>query len=190
LIGFAGADVISGGEGIDGIAGGAGADTINLTELVAAVDTVVFGNTQTSNAGADIAFGALLGADTITGFSAGVVDDVLTFDISAFGLATGTEFVGAIGTLAVDASADLVVLTGVGYASDEAAEDAIAARVTTDGSEMVFGYFNTTTGLTHFVHDTDSGVDGTATTTLIATLSGFTSQALHDTLDTNNVASF
>ena len=65
---------------------------------------------------------------------------------------------------------EVVVLTAVGYATDELAEDAIAARVTTDGLDLVFIYFNTTDNTAHIVHDTNAGVDGTGTTTLIGTV--------------------
>ena len=103
--------------------------------------------------------------------------DVLTFDISDLGLAGGTVAVGAIADLAVDSSAEIVVLNGVGYASDEAAEDAIAGQVTTNGLDVVAVYFNTTTNSVHIIHDADAGVDGTGTATLIGTLSNVSTLA-------------
>ena len=163
------ADTITDGAGADLIAGAAGADVITLA-TDAAADSIVFGNVTTLTAGADLAFGALSGSDTITGFTGGAGGDILVFDISGFGLAGSTEFVGLIGALTVDSSDEVVVLTAVGYATDELAEDAIAARVTTDGLDVVFIYFNTTDNTAHIVHDTNAGVDGTGTTTLIGTV--------------------
>jgi hypothetical protein len=186
ISGSTAADTITANGGIDTIASGGGADVITLTETTAAADIIQFGNA--SIAGTDLAFGALNGSDTITGLNAGTVDDVLTFDISAFGLGGATEFVGAIGSLLQNSTEEVAILTGVGYATDEAAENAVATRVTSDGLDMVIGYFNTTTKTTHFIHDSDAGVNGTGTTTLVATLSDFTTQAAHDTLDANNIA--
>jgi S-layer protein len=56
---------IKGGAGADVITGGAGADTIDLTETTPAIDTVVYSAAATN------------GADTVTGFTAGVGGDVL-----------------------------------------------------------------------------------------------------------------
>jgi len=65
IVGGAGADVITGGEGADTITGGLGADTITLTEVTAAIDTVVFGAFADNT------------TDSITGFSA--TGDLLNF---------------------------------------------------------------------------------------------------------------
>lgn len=160
LVGAAGADTISGGNGVDTITGGDGIDSI------------------TGGAGADIFIlnqAATTGRDVITDFAAGASGDVLKFDISDYGLAGGTEYVGAISGVAVDSSDEILVLTGAGYASDEAAEDAIAARVTTDGLDVVAVYFNTTTNTAHVIYDADAGVDGTSTVVLVGQLSNITS---------------
>jgi hypothetical protein len=188
ISGSATGDVLTAGGGVDTIASGAGADVINLTETTAAADIIQIGNSVIG--GADVAFGALGGSDTITGFNAGATDDVLTFDTSAMGLATVTNYVGAIGALAVNSSEELVILTGAGYASAALMEDAVAGRVTTDTLDMMVGYFNTTTNTTHFVHLVDAGADNAGVTdvVVVATLADFTTQALHDTLDTNNIA--
>jgi hypothetical protein len=197
--GGVGADIISGGNGndtitagagTDAISGGIGVDTIDLTQATAAVQTVIFGNQSTVTGGTDIAVTALGGADKITGFNAGTVDDSLIFDLSGMVLAGSTEYVGAIGSLAQNSGEEIVVLTGVGYATDEACEDAVAARVTTDSHEMVIIYFNTTSSKTHVIRESDAGAADTASTILIATLEDFTSQTLHDTLDTSNIGSF
>jgi len=188
ISGSATGDILTGGAGVDIIASGAGADVINITETVAVVDNIQIGNSVIS--GADVAFGALGGSDTITGFNAGAVDDALVFDTSALGLAAITNYVGAIGALAVNSSQELVILTGVGYTTAALMEDAVAGRVTTDTLDMVVGYFNTTTNTTNFVHLVDAGADdaGVTDVTVVATLADFTTQALHDTLDTNNIS--
>ena len=187
ITGEAGNDSITGGEGIDIISSGIGADTITLTESTPVADVIVFGNASTVTGGTDIAFGALGGADSITGF--GATDD-LRFDQSAFGLAGVTEYVGAITGLAVASSDEIVILTTTGYASDEAAEDAIASRVTGGSLDMVFVYFNTTDNTAHIVHDIDANADGTDTTTLIGTITNLTTQGSVDALTTSNLSSF
>jgi hypothetical protein len=189
LSGSSGGDTITGGEGADAISGGIGIDTIVLTETTAAVDTVVFGNQSTVTGGADIGFAALGGADTVTGFNAGAVDDSMTFDISAFGLAGGTEHVGTLANLQTDSTDHIMILTGAGFVSDEAAETAVSGQVATGTSDVIIGYFNVSTNTTRFIHDTDGATDGNGTTTLIATLSDFTTQVLHDTLDASNIGS-
>jgi hypothetical protein len=184
LFGTAKADNITAGAGIDNIASGIGADVINLTETTAAADIISFGNETHLTGGTDIAFGSLGGADAITGLNAGATDDALTFDISAFGLAGSTTDVDVVGNIA--AGDEIFVVTGGGYGSDELAEDALAASAVTGSLDFIMAYFNTGTNKTHIIHDTDGNADGTGTTTLIATLEDFTTQALHDTLDANN----
>jgi Ca2+-binding RTX toxin-like protein len=189
LTGGDGNDSLTGGEGADIISGGKGVDTITLTETTAAADDIVFGNEGLVTGGTDIAVANIAGSDAITGFSQ--ADDELIFDISGFGLGAGsTEGVGAVGAILVDGSEEVYIVTGTGYTSDEALEDAVAARVTSNGLDMVLVYFNTTTSKTHVIHDTDSSVDGTGTTTLIATLEDFNTQTIHDTLDATNVSMF
>jgi hypothetical protein len=75
LGGAAGADTITGGEGADTITSGNGADTINLTETVAATDTLI---TSGGAAGTAISY------DTVTGFAAGsaATADEVDIDIS------------------------------------------------------------------------------------------------------------
>lgn len=173
LNGEAGNDIISGGDGNDTITGGAGTDSIDIGE---GTDTVVFDS--------------LTGYDTITGFSASGVSaapgDVLIFDISVFGLAGGTEFVGAVGSLAINSTEEISVLTGTGYATDATAAAAVNARVTTDGVDMIIMYFNTTTSKTTIIHDTDAGAGGTVT--LVGTVD-ITSLAAHDMIGVGNIAS-
>jgi Ca2+-binding RTX toxin-like protein len=173
LNGEAGNDIISGGDGNDTITGGAGTDSIDLGS---GTDTVVFTS--------------LTGVDTITSFSAtgssSAPGDVLTFDISDFGLAGGDEFVGEVGSLAVNSSQEIAVLTGTGYATDALAAAAVNSRVTTDGNDMLIVYFNTTSSKTTIIHETDAGAGGTVT--LVGTVD-ITSLAAHDLIGTGNIAS-
>lgn len=153
------ADTLTGGEGTDAISSGVGADSIVLTETTAVADTVVFGNTLTTTAGSNIAFGALGGADTITGFGA---TDVLMFDVSAFGLTDGTEYVGAIGSANATTDHILIITGGAGYATDVLAEAALDAQIN-DTDDYVAIYFNTTDNLAHIIHDTTGNTTGVAT---------------------------
>jgi len=172
LNGNAGADTMYGGAGADTFTGGTGIDTITTGS---GADIVILNQVLTAN------------RDIITDFTGGAGGDELRFDISDLGLAGGTEYVGAIGALAVDSSEEVVILTGAGYATDEAAETAVAGRVTTDGLDMVIVYFNTTDNTAHVIYDADAGVDGTGTSVLIAQLTGITTQAALDAFTTANI---
>lgn len=161
----AGTDTIQPGDGADTVTTGSGADTV-IYDQVLAVDEI-----------------------DISDFTAGTGGDIMRFDISDLALAGGTEFVGAVGSVAVISSEEILVLTGVAYATDEAAEDAVAARVTTDGLDVVIIYFNSTDSSTHIVLDPDAGVDGTGTTILLGNLTNITSLATHATLTAANIDS-
>jgi len=178
LGGEAGNDIISGGDGNDTITGGAGTDSIDIG---AGTDTVIFNS--------------LTGYDTISGFAATgsttAPGDSLIFDVSDFGLHTSaTEFVGAVAGLATDSSEEIIVLTGTGYADNTAAEGAVAGVITTTALDAIIVYFNTTSGKTTIIHDTDAGsaVAAAGTVTLVGTLD-ITSLAAHDLIATGNVAS-
>jgi uncharacterized membrane protein len=171
VIGAPGPNVITGGSGDDLLNGGGGADILTGGD---GSDSLIF----------DVASG-----DAVTDFATGATGDTLVFDISSFGLAGGTVFVGAIGSLPVDSSAEIALLTGVGYAGAEAAEDAVAARVTTDGFPAIIVFFNTTTSRTNVIYDPDAGVDGPATWTLVAVLDNITTLAAHNALVAANVGS-
>lgn len=174
LNGLAGADAISGGAGVDTITPGAGIDTVTTGS---GADIVIMDQVLTAN------------RDVITDFTGGAGGDELRFDISDLGLAGPTEYVGAIGGLAVDSSDEIAILTAVGYATDEAAETAVAGRVTTDGLDIVFAYFNTTDNTVHVVYDADAGVDGTGTAVLIGQITNVTTQAGLDAFTTANIGS-
>jgi hypothetical protein len=181
------ADTITGGAAADTIAGGQGLDIIDLGVGDAAIDVVVIGNLVVAGiVGTDIT-AANNGADTITSFTLGAGGDQLMFDISALGLAGGTEYVGAIGVLTIESSEEVVVLTVAGYATDALAEAAVNNRVTTNGLDMVYAYYNTADNTGHVVHTTDAGAGGTVT--LLGVVTSTTTQALFDTLHADNINS-
>jgi len=154
IVGSDVANVITGGAGIDTLTGGTGSDSFIMNQA------------------------ATTGRDVITDFTLAAGGDTLVFDISDYALAGGTVYVGAVGALAVNSSDEIIVLTGAGYATDDAAEDAIATRVTTDGLDYVAIYFNTTDNTAHIIYDTDAGVDAAdGTAVLVGTLSNVTTLA-------------
>jgi len=68
ITGGTGNDLITAGAGDDSIIGGAGSDTINLTELVPAIDTIVFSGATVAPGGAPTAISTANGSDIILGF--------------------------------------------------------------------------------------------------------------------------
>ena len=97
ILGNAGADRLTGGEGADTITGGDGADQIDLTEVIAAADTVKLGSIAAS-------------ADTITGFAKGSDKIDLSAALAAATLTVGAQIayttVKATNIAAVTAAAD------------------------------------------------------------------------------------
>ncbi len=185
LTGGTGADQLGGSNSADLITGGAGNDTItgrNGNDTLAGgsgVDTFLCSNQATAN------------GFTITDFTAGASGDVIKFDISDLGIAGGTEFCGSIDSLATDSSDEIVILTGTGYASVDAAEDAVANRVTAGGAlDIVVIFFNTTNSRTEILWDADQNTDAAnGTAVLIGVLSNLTTQTAHDQLTVANVDS-
>ena len=169
-----GVDTVNAGTGTDTITGGGGNDTITTGS---GNDTVIY-DQATANDQSDI-----------TDFTPAAGGDVMQFDISALSLAGGTEFVGLLA--AVVNTDEIVVLTTVGYASDDLAEDALAgAAGIVAGTDMVVIYFNTTTNTTHIIYDADAGADGAdGTAVLLGNLTNVILQATHDTLTIANIAS-
>lgn len=98
ILGNAGADQLKGGEGADTIAGGDGADQIDLTEAVAAADTVKLGATAAS---ADTITGFVSGSDRID-LSAAIAPATLTIP-AQIGQSDSTE----INLAAITAAADI-----------------------------------------------------------------------------------
>lgn len=183
------------GAGNDSFTGDTDTDCADTINAGAGTDTIQAGDgndTITTGSGADIVIYDQFTAsdrEDINDFTTGAGGDIMKFDISDLQLAGGDEFVGLIGAVAVNSSEEIVVLTAVGYATDELAEDAVAGRVTTDGLDMVIIYFNTTDNTTHICQDPDAGVDGAGTIKLIGQLINITSQASHDQLTTANIDS-
>ncbi|RJP36414.1 MAG: hypothetical protein C4547_07265 [Phycisphaerales bacterium] len=168
------ADIILAGDGADVNNARGGSDTITTGT---GADVVIY-DQFTANDQSDI-----------TDFTAGAGGDVMRFDISDLQLAGGDEYVGDINGLAPDSSEEIVILTGAGYATDELAENAVAARVTTNGLDMVIIYFSTTTRTTHITQDPDAGFDGSGTIKLLGNLTNITTQQAHDALTAANVDS-
>ena len=164
VIGSGGADYIVGSSSANTITAGAGIDTITGGS---GIDTIILNSPLTAN------------RDVVTDFATTASGDILTFDISDFALAGGTVYVGALAGLAAASTDEIFALTGVGYATDGAAETAIAGQVTTDGLDYVALYFNTTDSTVHVIYDVDAGVDGAdAVAILVGTLSGTTMDTL------------
>jgi hypothetical protein len=160
-------DYISAGAGSDTITGGAGADVILLGAGDAVQDYIRLENSAANN-----------GNDSITGLGA---TDLITLDKSDYSLngtatadaantsiAGATYYEGAAGAATVGTAYDVMVLNGASYANVGAAEDAVAARMTsaTDGF-VVFHVTGTTTAQMFF--DASLAADGnlTATSTLL-----------------------
>jgi len=117
LTGGSGADSIIAGAGVDAVSGGAGNDTIDLTETVAAIDTVTL---DYSNVGADV--------DSIISFKTGTGGDVIAFSLTA--LKTG-------GTSGVHAHAtDFIEIHDANSASTLATQTITGATVAADGKNV------------------------------------------------------
>lgn len=180
------AETITAGAGTDTVQAEGGNATITSGD---GADTVLYTETGTAEA-ADSCDDTTDACSNVADFTAGSGGDVMKFDISDLGLAGGTEYVGVVGSLAVDSSEEIVILTGVGYASNALMEDAVAARVTTNGLDMIIIYFNTAAAQTWIVRTTDAGVDGADTTiSTLGKLTNITTQAGHDLLTTANIDS-
>lgn len=167
------ADVINAGAGTDTIESDGGSDTISTGSEA---DTVIFTRTATAD------------KNTISDFTAGAAGDVALFDISALGLAGGTEFVGLIAGVANVATDEIIILTVVGYATQGAADTAINTQIAVGGANLdqVYFYFDTGSNTTKIIHFTSSDAGAS---TLIGELTNITTQAAHDTLTIANIDS-
>lgn len=178
------------------VTAGAGADTVQAEGGNATIssgdgaDTILYTETGTAEA-ADSCDDTTDACSNVADFTAGSGGDVLKFDISDLGLAGGTEFVGLLAGVAAAATDEIVILTGVGYASNSLMEDALAVQLTGAGTEnMVIIYFNTAASQTWIVLDTDAPADNPDTTmSTLGKLTNITTQAVHDTLTTANIDS-
>ncbi len=180
------AETITAGAGTDTIQAEGGNATITSGD---GADTILYTETGTAEA-ADSCDDTTDACSNVADFTAGSGGDVMKFDISDLGLAGGTEYVGVIGSLTANSSDEIVILTGVGYASNDAMENAVAGQVTTDGLDMIIIYYNTAAAQTWIVRDTDAGADGAdATMSTLGKLTNITTQAAHDLLTTANIDS-
>jgi len=185
IVGTNGANVIDGGVGNDTIiaglggdtiTGGAGNDTIDLGASDAAQDFVRLESSVANN-----------GIDTISNFG---TQELITLDKSDYSLngtatadsantaiAGATYYEGAAGSAVAATAYDVIVLNAASYADVGAAEDAVAARITsaTDGFVL---FHDTGTSQAHMYFDADNAADGnlTATATVI-TFEGVASAA-------------
>ena len=172
LSGAAGNDVLTGGEGADTYDTGTGSDTVNLAEATAATDTIKVGTTLT-----DVL--------TINDFLAGAASaDTIEFDTSDVELLTAvTNLVNGTGTDAatdtslvisvttantdVGAAANTMITVDGNYASASALEDALE-----DGGalELVFGALDTVgdTMLVAYDNGTDTKIAALTTSAAIA----------------------
>lgn len=128
LVGGANADALTGGEGADVITGGASNDAIVLTEVVAAIDNVVFSGGAVTLANQL----AANGFDSITGFtSVDTINVALLGDGTTGAAVTAITAAAAQGAL-TDDRAQVISTTGA------------AANLTTAGTAVVTDFTNLT----------------------------------------------
>jgi Ca2+-binding RTX toxin-like protein len=107
LLGAAGDDRLTAGEGADSVLGGAGNDSITLTETTSAADVAGLTNGVAAKAGtAGTGVGDDTGADTITGFDAGVDTlQIIATGVTSYTHGTNSGF-GSGATTGTATSAD------------------------------------------------------------------------------------
>ena len=174
ILGNGGADRLTGGEGADTITGGDGTDQIDLTEVIAAADTVKLGSIAAS-------------ADTITGFATGSDKIDLSAALAAATLTVGAQIayttakatnIAAV-TAAADADAPVYYIAntagGAGVMTLAEIEAAIVAGSAANGETVILIDDGTST---HIYADLEA--DSVPTTgagtglILLGTLSGVT----------------
>ncbi|MEC7187035.1 MAG: hypothetical protein VXW45_01175 [Pseudomonadota bacterium] len=181
--GAAGNDVITVGNGADSITGGAGGDTINLTETVASVDVLVYGNDAGGEAGET--GGTFAGFDVITGIDTVGTVDTLDYASTQIDVGTNNDIViaGTTGDSDITASnytdvdsvlaflndAEVVALVGAGGTGNtdgeyDAAEDFVVT--VTISSSLTAIYEFTASAAT--AGDLDVSLIATADATLVA----------------------
>lgn len=184
VMGAAGQVFVGTGTVAQTVTTGAGSDTVTLngsgSDIVVAsagADTIAL------NSGADqVRFTAPAQAvnHLISGFTAGIGGDSLSFDDPAGGtfalagaalsFASGTAAV--VGAQALDAAnVNVMVVTGQAYASYATAEAALNAAGRTENDGQVVVFFNQTTSTAQVVYDTTAAAGGD---TVVATLVGYT----------------
>jgi hypothetical protein len=152
----AGNDTITAGEGVDGITGGAGNDTINLTETVAAVDTVTF--SAAANNGADTISGFAVANDlinvkalggTVVG-EAAIAADAATTDLTTANVAVFADGANGTGSEAITDYTDMADVVSF-----------LAAGLTEAATETYVAVINDVANNKAYVYDID--VDGVTT---------------------------
>jgi hypothetical protein len=194
IVGSAAGDVITGGGGIDTITTGTGADVVkagggnDIIDLGATDDTTRDEIKLESTVGNN-------GIDKISNFATTdaicldksdyALNGTATADTANTAIAAGTYYEGAAGAATAGTAYDVIVLTGASYADVGAAEDAVAARMTSTTDGMVI-FHDTGTTQAHMFFDADVAADGglTATATLI-TFEGVASATALGTLLSN-----
>ncbi|SOD98770.1 FAD-binding protein [Caenispirillum bisanense] len=158
-----GGSTLNGGGGDDVLKGGAG------------VDTFIF-----ADGTKDAAWTG--GADTITGFTKGS-DKLSITQADLGGLGNGDTvvdnvYIGAVGAATAGTDYEVMILTGAGYADADAAEDAIAAQITSNGKGGTFIFYDSDDRVARMAFDPDMGADGaTGTARVMATFTEITSVA-------------
>jgi Ca2+-binding RTX toxin-like protein len=176
--GAAGTDSITGGLGADVITGGADNDTIILTEATASIDSVVVT--------------ASMGADTITGFTAGEGGDKFTSSGVTFAATTVVEIANAAALYALTGVTTQRVIAILGDNITTSVADLLTGLNggnfdTTDvGNVMVLIDRGTTTDIL-VANNADTANDDDVTLTLIGTFSDITDIAA-GTFHANNFA--
>ena len=181
--GAAGNDSITVGNGADSVTGGSGADTINLTETVASVDVLVYGNDAGGETGET--GGTFAGFDVITGIDTVGTVDTLDYASTAIDVGANNDIViaGSIGDNDITASnytdvdsvlsflndAEVVALVGAGGTGNtdseyDAAEDFIVTVTISSSLTAIYEFIASaaTAG------DLDVALIATADATLVA----------------------
>lgn len=170
--GGSGNDTITGTQFNDSFTGGAGSDTFNLTD-----------STDDANvtAGTNIFTDFTTGADTIA------LDDSAFTLAGAAGadLANGNYFEGGISSASAATNYDVMVLTGASYANVGAAEDAVAAQMTSNTVGFVI-FHDSDDDVVRMFFDGDLGTDDGLTST--AVIANFTN--MQDSTDLGVIGSF
>lgn len=168
----AGDDSIVGGTGADSLFGGAGADTLTGGD---GEDTFVFASTTDGSANTN-------GSDVVTDYT--TADDVINinaasfaFEVATVGALSATNYYeGAAGSATADGAYDVMVLTGAGYADADAAEAAVAARMTAGGEAIVF-FFDSDDSVARAYYDVAIETDASGAGGLVATFSNINTLA-------------
>jgi Ca2+-binding RTX toxin-like protein len=137
LLGAAGDDRLTAGEGADSVLGGAGNDSITLTETTSAADVAGLTNGVAAKAGtAGTGVGDDTGADTITGFDAGVDTlQIIATGVTSYTHGTNSGFgTGATGGTATSADGAFTEFASTAFLLDF--DFAASNKINTAGVDM------------------------------------------------------